>query len=67
MNHGNDGLIFNKKKNALYKIGKNEGYLKWKPAHLNTIDFLMRPNSRYYDMHEDDDLQIIDLYLNNHD
>lgn len=47
LNHKNDGVIFNKKFNAPYLSGKNDGYLKWKPPHLNTIDFLLVPNTKY--------------------
>jgi ATP-dependent DNA ligase len=67
MNHKNDGVIFNKKWNAPYKIGKNEGYLKWKPPHLNTIDFLLVPNTKYEDRHENEQTQVVDLYLHEND
>jgi len=65
MNHKNDGVIFNKKFNAPYKIGMNEGYLKWKPPELNTIDFLLIPNDKWNTDNEanQSDLEVVDLYL----
>lgn len=44
--HGNDGLIFTKDI-APYKIGMNFDILKFKPPHLNTIDFLLLPNENF--------------------
>ena len=42
--HANDGLIFNHEEKP-YILGKtNDGYQKWKPPHLNTIDFMVVPN-----------------------
>ena len=65
MKHKNDGVIFNKKFNAVYKLGKNEGYLKWKPPELNTIDFLLVPNDKWIseDQSNQTDLEVVDLYL----
>lgn len=36
--HENDGLIFTRV-DLEYKIGTCEGILKWKPKHLNSVDF----------------------------
>jgi mRNA guanylyltransferase len=36
--HGNDGLIFTRYDKA-YVSGTCEGILKWKPRHLNSVDF----------------------------
>lgn len=65
MNHKNDGVIFNKKTDAPYKLGKNEGYLKWKPPELNTIDFLLVPNDKWSEDVEASkpDYGVVDLYL----
>lgn len=62
MNHKNDGVIFNRKENAVYKLGKNEGYLKWKPPELNTVDFLLVPNENW-DNAQTPNLKVVDLYL----
>lgn len=59
--HENDGIIFNDK-NKEYLLGTNEGYLKWKPMELNTVDFLGVPNTKF----DEDDFKpfrVIDLYL----
>ena len=41
VSHEQDGLVF-QKWNAPYVGGTNFSVLKWKPPHLNTIDFSMR-------------------------
>ena len=38
--HENDGLIFTREDEP-YKIGTCEFILKWKPLHLNSVDFLL--------------------------
>ena len=45
--HENDGLIFNDERKP-YVLGRNDGYLKWKPAHLNTVDFLIVHPTPYF-------------------
>ena len=59
--HANDGVIFTKNKDAPYYSGTNNDIVKWKPPHLNTIDFLLVPNKKL----EDPILKnkIIDLYV----
>lgn len=42
--HGNDGLIFTKNLEAPYVNGVNRQIIKWKPPHMNTIDFSIFPN-----------------------
>lgn len=39
--HENDGLIFTKVEHA-YQSGSCRAYLKWKPPHLNSVDFRLR-------------------------
>lgn len=41
LTHENDGLIFTAVDHP-YVVGTSQGYLKWKPAHLNTIDFKLQ-------------------------
>ena len=62
--HENDGIIFNNKTKE-YVLGTNEGYLKWKPLELNTVDFLAVPNNKME--LEDHDYKILDLYLSQYD
>jgi hypothetical protein len=57
--HENDGLIFNHQ-SKMYELGVNAGYIKWKPAHLNTLDFMLIPNKNFT---EKMDRRILDLYL----
>jgi mRNA guanylyltransferase len=45
LKHGNDGMIFTRNQ-AEYVIGRSNYILKWKPPHLNTIDFLLVPNPK---------------------
>ena len=44
--HGNDGLIFNRI-SVPYCIGRCDDLIKWKPPHMNSIDFLVVPNQKY--------------------
>ncbi len=44
--HKNDGIIFSRISSP-YKVGKNVNFLKWKPASLNSIDFLLVPNKKF--------------------
>ena len=44
--HKNDGLIFSRNSTP-YLAGKNDNFLKWKPAHMNSIDFLLVPNKKF--------------------
>ena len=62
MPHENDGLIFNDQEKE-YLFGQNEGYVKWKPPHLNTLDFLVIPNEILADKYGN---RILDLYLGSH-
>ena len=57
--HENDGLIFNDETKP-YVLGRNEGYLKWKPAHLNTVDFLIVHNEN---LEHRFGKRVMDLYL----
>jgi hypothetical protein len=57
--HENDGLIFNHEDKE-YVIGTtNPGYIKWKPEHLNTVDFMIIPNRNLEDQFG---RRVIDLY-----
>ena len=38
----------------------NTGYIKWKPAHLNTVDFMIVPNQN---LEETVGRRVLDLYL----
>lgn len=38
----------------------NEGYIKWKPAHLNTLDFMIVPNTHLEGKFRN---RVLDLYL----
>lgn len=46
--HENDGIIFNDKTKQ-YLLGTNDGYLKWKPSFMNSVDFLGVPNTKIDD------------------
>ena len=63
--HENDGLIFTKN-NYPYLPGRNNGILKWKPNHLNTVDFFVVQNEKLSKKHEnlqaDDNFFIFELY-----
>ena len=45
--HGNDGLIFTPI-DAPYKAGTDETLFKWKPPHLNSVDFELCVKRGYY-------------------
>lgn len=60
--HENDGLIFNDETKP-YILGRNDGYLKWKPAHLNTVDFLIVHNENLEQKFEHTGQMVMDLYL----
>ena len=63
--HKNDGLIFSRISTP-YQSGKNENFLKWKPASLNSIDFLLVPNKKFKILYNRQfNEQVIDLYVNN--
>lgn len=47
--HKNDGLIFTKIDDAPYKPGTCNYIIKWKPPHMNSIDFLVVPNQSLED------------------
>jgi hypothetical protein len=58
--HENDGLIFNHEEKP-YLLGvTNPGYVKWKPAHLNTVDFMIVPNQNLEDAVG---RRVLDFYL----
>jgi hypothetical protein len=38
----------------------NNGYIKWKPSHLNTLDFMLVPNSNLSDKFGN---KVVDMYL----
>ena len=60
----NDGLIFSRNSSP-YIAGANENFLKWKPAHLNSIDFLVVPNKKSkIILNKEFPNQIVDLYVN---
>lgn len=42
--HKNDGLIFTQITPA-YQPGTNKTIIKWKPPHMNTVDFYVCPNT----------------------
>lgn len=58
--HENDGLIFNHEEKPYILGGTNGGYVKWKPAHLNTVDFMLVPNQN---LEETVGRRVLDLYL----
>lgn len=61
--HNNDGLIFSRNSSP-YIAGANENFLKWKPAHLNSIDFLVVPNKKSkLILNKAFVNQIVDLYV----
>ena len=53
-------MIFNHEEKP-YLMGPNNGYLKWKPAELNTVDFLVVCNTKFDEGIFKD--RILDLYL----
>lgn len=46
--HGNDGLVFTPVQDA-YRSGTCPRMLKWKPAHMNTVDFRLAKNNNNKD------------------
>lgn len=58
--HENDGLIFNHEEKKYLRGTTNPGYIKWKPAHLNTVDFMIVPN---LNLEEIVGRKVLDLYL----
>ena len=60
--HKNDGLIFNHQSKK-YEFGMNSGYVKWKPAHLNTLDFMLVPNNNLSDLGQKFENRVVDMYL----
>lgn len=70
--HMNDGIIFTKNV-SMYKPGTDPSIIKWKPPNMNTIDFLLIPNTdSIIDASDNNDLfseRVIDLYVmeNNRD
>jgi ATP-dependent DNA ligase len=62
--HENDGIIFNHEEKPYLRGTTNNGYIKWKPAHLNTVDFMIVPN---LNLEEVFGRRILDLYLAVHD
>ena len=41
----------------------NSGYVKWKPAHLNTLDFMLVPNNNLSDLGQKFENRVVDMYL----
>lgn len=58
--HENDGIIFNHEEKPYIRGASNPGYIKWKPAHLNTVDFMIVPNLT---LEEIVGRRVLDLYL----
>ncbi len=58
--HENDGIIFNHEEKPYLLGTTNLGYIKWKPAHLNTVDFMIVPNQN---LEETVGRRVLDLYL----
>jgi ATP-dependent DNA ligase len=58
--HENDGVIFNHEEKPYLLGTTNPGYIKWKPAHLNTVDFMIVPNLT---LEETAGRRVLDLYL----
>lgn len=58
--HENDGIIFNHEEKPYLLASSNPGYIKWKPAHLNTVDFMVVPN---LNLEEAVGQRVLDLYL----
>ncbi|EGR30901.1 mRNA capping enzyme alpha, putative [Ichthyophthirius multifiliis] len=68
--HSNDGLVFTKNLSA-YKPGTDENIIKWKPPSMNTIDFLLVPNTdsildEFNDYEEELEGKVLDLYVMEH-
>lgn len=38
----------------------NNGYIKWKPEHLNTVDFMVVPNVNFEEKYGK---KVLDLYV----
>jgi ATP-dependent DNA ligase len=61
--HENDGVIFNHEEKPYLLGTTNPGYIKWKPAHQNTVDFMIVPNQN---LEEAVGRRVLDLYLATH-
>jgi ATP-dependent DNA ligase len=58
--HENDGIIFNHEEKEYVLGTTNPAYVKWKPEHLNTIDFMIVPNANLEDRYGK---RVLDLYV----
>lgn len=64
MLHEYDGLLFNHEAKKYVLGTTNEGYVKWKPESLNTVDFMVVPNANLQDKYGK---KVLDLYVAVHD
>ena len=66
LEHENDGIVFTPV-NEEYKIGVNYSWFKWKPADLNTVDFVLKRFEGIYEMYicmkDDTKLVLFDYYF----
>lgn len=69
LNHKNDGMIFTPVDEPC-KLGRCDTLLKWKPAHLNTVDFLIKKAKDFnyvYELHcycKGTVMDIFDYFIN---